>query len=128
MADFGFTPELVAGGDINPFRMVSLSAAFTGVQAGAASKKIVGVTDGSVRRFDASLNAISGDPISLQPSFTVQVEAGGAITAGSYLAADSVGRAVASTTAGQEAPYLALEDAAAAGVIIRAFRVGSVTI
>jgi hypothetical protein len=128
MADFGFTPELVAGGDINPFRMVVLSGAFTGTQAGATAKKIIGVTDGSVRRFDATLNAITGDQISLQPSFTVQVEAGGAITAGAYLTSDADGKAVASTTAGTEAPYLALEAAAAAGVIIRAFRVGSVTI
>ena len=127
MADFGFNPELVAGGDINPFRMVVLSGAFTGTQAGAASKKIIGVTDGSVRRFDATLNASTGDQISLQPSFTVQVEASTGILAGAYLTSDADGKAITATS-GQEAAYLALEAAAAAGVIIRAFRVGSVTV
>lgn len=127
MADFGFTPELVASGDINPFRMVVLSGAFTGAQATAASKKIIGVTDGSVRRFDATLNAITGDQISLQPSFTVQVEASTGILAGAYLTSDADGKAITATS-GQEAAYLALEAAAATGVIIRAFRVGSVTV
>lgn len=123
MADFGFIPNLVAGGDINPFRFVVLSGAYTGTQAGAASKKIVGVTDGSVRLFNATLNAIAGDEISIQPTNTVQVEAGDLITAGAFITSDSSGRAVTATT-GQTAFYLALEGATAAGDIIRCFRSG----
>jgi len=125
MADFGFIPNLVAGGDINPFRFVALSGAYTGTQSGAASKKIVGVTDGSVRVFNATLNAISGDEISIQPTNTVQVEAGDIVLAGAYITSDANGKAVTATT-GQTAFYLALEAASAAGEIIRCFRVGPV--
>lgn len=130
MADFGFIPNLIAGGDINPYRFVELStsAAFTGVQANAASDNIVGVTDGSVYKFDASLNAVAGTQISLQPTNTVQVEAGaGGVTIGCYLTSDSAGKALKTTTAGQVAYYIALE-AANAGEIFRAFRIGPRTL
>lgn len=130
MADFGFIPNLIAGGDINPFRFVELStsAAFTGVQANAASDNIVGVTDGSVYKFDATLNAVAGTQISLQPTNTVQVEAGaGGVTIGCYLTSDSAGKALKTTTAGQVAYYIALE-AANAGEIFRAFRIGPRTL
>lgn len=130
MADFGFIPNLIAGGDINPYRFVELStsAAFTGVQANAASDNIVGVTDGSVYKFDATLNAVAGTQISLQPTNTVQVEAGaGGVTIGCYLTSDSAGKALKTTTAGQVAYYIALE-AANAGEIFRAFRIGPRTL
>lgn len=130
MADFGFIPNLIAGGDINPFRFVELStsAAFTGVQANAASDNIVGVTDGSVYKFDATLNAVAGTQISLQPTNTVQVEAGaGGVTIGCYLTSDANGKALKTTTAGQVAYYIALE-AANAGEIFRAFRIGPRTL
>lgn len=130
MADFGFIPNLIAGGDIAPYRFVELStsAAFTGTAANAASDNIVGVTDGSVYKFDASLNAVAGTQISLQPSNTVQCEAGsGGVTIGCYLTSDSVGKAIKTTTAGQVAYYIALE-AANAGEIFRAFRIGPRTL
>jgi hypothetical protein len=129
MADFGFNPELKAQADINPFRMVMLQAGtpFTGAQATAGSKLIVGVTDGSVKRFDSTVNAAAGDPINLQPSMTVQVEAGAAFAAGVLLKSDGSGRAIASATAGDPSPFIALEAAAAAGEIVRAFRVGYAT-
>ena len=123
MADFGFIPNLVASGDINPFRFVELSGAFQGAQANAASDNILGATDGSVRRFDASLNAISGDQISLQSTNTIQIEAGGNITAGNLLTSDSVGRAVAGAST-NVCYYIALEGGAS-GEIIRAFRLGT---
>lgn len=130
MADMGFNPELIAGGTIYPFRFVALSAAFTGVQSGAASKKIVGVTDGSVKSgipgtTGNTVNAESGDQISLQPSLTVQVEAGAAISAAAYLTADANGKAVTAAST-ETAFYLALEAASASGEIIRAYRVGPV--
>ena len=126
MADFGFTPELVASGTIRPFRIVTLSGAFTGAESAAATdKKVVGVADGSVRRFDATANAIAGDPISLQPSMTVQVEAGAAVAAGALLTSNANGQAVTASST-NIAFYMALEAASAAGEIIRAYRVGPV--
>ncbi len=127
MSDMGFTPNLTATGDISPFRFVELatSAAFSGSQANAASDNIVGVTDGSLRRFDATYHAVSGDQITLQPSNTVQVESGAAISnIASLLTSDSSGRAVAGAST-QVCYYIALETAGGAGEIIRAFRIGT---
>jgi len=127
MSDMGFTPNFISSGNINPFRFVEIntSTAFTGQQANAASDNVLGVTDGSVRRFDATVHAAAGDPITLQPSNTVQVEAGAAIsTIGSLLTSDSDGRAV-SAGASTVCYYMALETAGAAGEIIRAFRFGT---
>ena len=124
MADFGFIPNLVASGDINPFRFVELSGAWGGSQANAASDNIIGVTDGSVRRFDATLNAISGDPINFQPSNTVQVELGtGGCSAGNLLTSDANGKAVAGAST-NVCYYIALETGAV-GEIVRAFRIGT---
>lgn len=126
MAEMGFTPNLVAGGNIFPFRMVELStsAEFTGLQSNAASDTVVGVTDGSIRlALDADgHHAKTGDPITLQPSNTVQVQAGGNITIGALLTSDSAGKAVVGTS-GQVCYYIALQ-AAADGDIIRVFRYG----
>ena len=132
MADFGFIPELIAGGTINPFRFVVISAAFTGVQYGAASKLIVGATDGSVKSgipgtTGNTVNAESGDQISLQPTNTIQIEAGAAYLAGAFLTSDANGRAV-TAAATQTAFYVALEAAGGAGEINRAFRIGSVVV
>lgn len=132
MADFGFIPNLIAGGNISPFRFVELSTseAFTGLQANAASDNIVGVTDGSIWKFDANpgYNAVDGTQISLQPTNTVQVEAAaGGVTIGCYLTSDADGKALKTTTAGQVAYYIALE-AANAGEIFRAFRIGPRTL
>jgi hypothetical protein len=127
MSDMGFTPNFISSGNINPFRFVEIntSTAFTGQQANAASDNVLGVTDGSVRRFDATVHAAAGDPITLQPSNTVQVEAGAAIsTIGSLLTSDSDGRAV-SAGSSTVCYYMALETAGAAGEIIRAFRFGT---
>jgi hypothetical protein len=127
MSEMGFTPNFIASGDINPFRFVEIatSTAFTGAQANAASDNVLGVTDGSVKVFSSSLHAAAGDPITLQPSNTVQVEAGAAIsTIGTLLTSDSVGRAVTGAST-NECYYMALETAGAAGDIIRAFRFGT---
>ncbi len=130
MADMGFNPELIAGGTIYPFRFVALSAAFTGVQSGAASKKIVGATDGSVKSgvpgtTGNTVNAESGDQVSIQPTNTIQIEAGAAISAAAYITSDANGKAV-TAAGGETAFYLALEAAGASGEIIRAYRVGPV--
>lgn len=133
MADFGFIPNLIASADIYPFRFVTLSGAFTGAAAGAANKKIVGATDGSVSVFNGSFNATydavaqQGTPVNMQSTNTIQIEVGtGGCSAGSYLTSEAGGKAVVATT-GQTSFYLALE-AGAAGDIIRAFRNGPVVV
>jgi len=125
MADMGFIPNLQSGGTINPFRFVNISAAFTGIAATAGTEIPVGVTDGSVYQFDKSAHAVSGTPITLQPSNTVQVEVGtGGVSAGDFLMPGTGGTAVTLATAGNYGTYVALE-AGAAGEIIRAFRTGT---
>lgn len=117
-----FSPNLVAGGTINPYRIVKMdTTAFQGIAATAAGDYVVGVTDGSTRRFDSSAHATSGDPISLQPANCVQIEAGGTITAGAALKPSTAGVAIATTTSGDVALFVALE-AAASGQIFWAYR------
>lgn len=117
-----FSPNLVAGGTINPYRIVKMdTTAFTGVASTAAADYVVGVTDGSTRRFDATAHATSGDPISLQPSNCVQIEAGGNITAGLGLIASTGGVAITAAGAGNVPLFVALE-AAASGQIFWAYR------
>lgn len=129
MADFGFVPNLTASGNISPFRFVELNTSnpFTGQQANAASDVVIGVTDGSVRRYDSVYNAIAGDQISLQPSNTVQVQSSAQIAVGATLTSDADGKAVTATGT-QVGYYIALEAASAADEIIRAFRIGPRTV
>ncbi len=117
-----FSPNLVAGGNINPYRIVKMdTTAFTGVASTAAADYVVGVTDGSTRRFDSSVHAASGDPISLQPANCVQIEAGGNITAGLGLIASTGGVAITAAGSGNVPLFVALE-AAASGQIFWAYR------
>jgi hypothetical protein len=117
-----FSPNLVAGGTINPYRIVKMdTTAFQGVASTAAADYVVGVTDGSTRRFDATAHATTGDPISLQPSNCVQIEAGGNITAGLGLIASTAGVAITAAGSGNVPLFVALE-AAASGQIFWAYR------
>lgn len=129
MADFGFVPNLTASGNIYPFRFVELNTAnpFTGQQANAASDIILGVTDGSVRRYDSEFNAIAGDQISLQPTNTVQVQSSTSFAIGAVLTSDASGKAVTATT-GQVGFYIALEAAGGTDEIVRAYRIGARTV
>jgi len=97
---------------------------FAGAPATAVTDYVVGVTDGSTRRFDATVHAASAtsDPISLQPSNCVQIEAGAAIaTAGIGLIPTTGGKAITVTTTNM-ALFVSLEPAAADGVIFWAYR------
>lgn len=130
MADMGFTPNLQAGGNIFPFRFVKLStsADFTGLQASAEGDYPIGVTDGSIYQATVlnatGYHAISGTPITLQPSNTVQIEIGtGGVTRGGFLESDADGKGIAAAGTGAVSAYVALESGAA-GDIIRAFRIG----
>jgi len=120
-----FSPNLVAATDINPFRICKMSTTnFAGAPATAVTDYVVGVCDGSTRRFDATVHAASAtsDPISLQPSNCVQIEAGAAIaTAGIGLIPTTGGKAI-TVTSGNMPMFVSLEPAAADGVIFWAYR------
>ena len=119
-----FSPNLIAGGDINPYAIVKMSTtAFTGAASTAAADYVVGAADGSTRRFDSALHAASGDPISLQPSNCVQLKcnASTAITAGLALKATTAGAAVGTSASGDVPLFVALEDASV-GAIFWAYR------
>ena len=120
-----FSPNLVAATDINPFRICKMSTTnFAGAPATAVTDYVVGVTDGSTRRFDATLHAASAtaDPISLQPSNCVQIEAGAAIaSAGIGLIPTTGGKAI-TVTSGNMPMFVSLEAAAADQTIFWAYR------
>jgi hypothetical protein len=136
MGSFSDTPSLVAGGTILPYRAVKVSARNTGVVAAANTDFIVGVTDGSTRKFDSSNHCESGDTISLQGGDVVLVHATGNtvnIAAGDLLLATSAGsfvkgNAATTTFAASRAWFVALEPAAADGVIIRAMKLGAAVV
>jgi hypothetical protein len=119
-----FSPNLVAGGTILPYRVVKMdTTAFQGVASTAAGDFVVGVADGSTRRFDSANHADTGDPISLQPSNCVQLTASAAITAGQGVIATTAGKVVAVVAAsGNVAQFVALEGAGADGQIFWAYR------
>lgn len=119
-----FSPNLIAGSAILPYRVVKMdTTAFQGVASTAAADFVVGVSDGSTRRFDSANHADTGDPISLQPSNCVQLTASAAITAGQGVIATTAGKVVAVVAAsGNVAQFVALEGAGADGQIFWAYR------
>lgn len=132
MSDMGFMPQLVTATSdstgILPYRFVKLvtNAPYTGVVAAAITDQVIGVTDGSVYQFSnpsATQNAVSGSPINLQPSNTVQIELSGTVQAGNYLMAATGGTAVLAAGATAISNYVALEGGDT-GQIIKAFRFG----
>lgn len=121
----GFTPNLKAAGNILPNRFVKITGANTGDVATAATDVVIGVTDGSLRRFDATYNSIAGDPIPLQQPNEVFVSASAAIAAGAKVSATAAGQAVTYSNAATTIPHgIAMEAAAAAGDIIRIWLIG----
>jgi phage-related tail fiber protein len=123
-----FSPNLIATADINPYAIVKMSTtAFSGSASTAATDYVVGVADGSTRRFDATVHAAAGDPISLQPSNCVQLKCGAstAITAGLGLIAGTAGVAITAAGTGNVPLFVALE-AAAVDTIFWAYRLPSV--
>jgi hypothetical protein len=121
-----FSPNLVAGGTILPYRVVKMdTTAFQGVASTAAADFVVGVTDGSTRRFDSANHAETGDPISLQPSNCVQLTASAGITAGQGVIPTTAGKVVAVSGSGNVAHFVALEGAGADGQIFWAYRLPS---
>lgn len=122
MGAFSNTPALVSGGTIRPYRFVvsSTGADNTGLEASNATAAVVGVSDGSTRRFDSANHAVSGDPINLQGGDVVLVECNGNITRGSMVQSHTDGTAVVAVTtpAGLYFQgYVALESGAAGRII-----------
>ena len=115
-----YTPALRAIETILPFRCVKI------VDRGecdyadtAASSVVVGVTDGSNRRFDDSDHAAVGEPVRLQPGHVILVEVGAAVTVPVWLTTSAAGLAI-ETASGAETIFAhALEDATAANQVIR---------
>jgi hypothetical protein len=103
-----------AGGAINPYRIVRLSAAETVVQGAAATESIFGV--------NSDLPIVSGERVEVMTYGIAFVEAGAAVALGSLVTADSVGRGVAAApAAGVSNRHIgvALDAAVAAGDVIR---------
>ncbi len=103
-----------AGGAINPYRIVRLSAADTVVQAAAATEGLFGV--------NSDLAIVSGERVEVMTDGIAFVEAGAAVTISSLITADASGRGVtAAPGAGVNNRVIgvALDAASAAGDVIR---------
>ena len=103
-----------AGGAINPYRIVRLSAADTVVQAAAATEGIFGV--------NSDLTIVSGERVEVMTDGIAFVEAGAAVTISALITADASGRGVtAAPGAGVNNRVIgvALDAASAAGDVIR---------
>lgn len=87
------TPNLIAGGDVLPFRFVQLSGSNTGTVLADAAGPAAGVSEKFPKRHNEDEHAETGDPLSLQAGDVVQVECGEAIGAGDLVKAGTAGRA-----------------------------------
>lgn len=125
MGSFSDTPALIAGGTIRPYRFVVASTAAdnTGLEASDGTTAVVGVADGSTRRFDSANNAETGDPISLQGGdvVLVQCHTANTPTRGALVQSHTDGTAVTAVTTSGPARrfqgYVALEDGASGRII-----------
>lgn len=114
------TPHLIAGGDINPARFVTLdtSANNTVVESNAADAKVFGITHDSTKLAPedgaSTLHAASGDPVHVHIMGEItmlQIDATGC-TAGDFLKPDNDGKGDVAGS-GDEVAALALETVAA---------------
>lgn len=121
-------PSFRAGGTIVPFRAVTIDTSNDNqvVQATANSIVIGIAQEGQkgapgVAGSDTTVAAASGDQIEVVGAVNVAlVEAGGTVTRGDRLEADSNGRLITSTTSGQRnIAGIALESASGSGVRIK---------
>lgn len=103
-----------AGGAIGPYRIVRIASADTVEQAAAVANALIGV--------NTDLTIVSGERVEVAVQGIAWVEAGAAITIGSLVTTDSVGRGVAAApAAGTNNRHVgvALDAAVAAGDQIR---------
>jgi hypothetical protein len=114
----GTLPGVTSSADLSAknHRFAKMVTASTVTYAAAATDAIVGIiTDGGTA---------SGDPVSIETRAGIvtmlQVDgAAGAITYGSFLTSDSVGRGIATTTDGNIIGAMALDASTTQGDIIR---------
>lgn len=117
-------PNLVAGGDIRPYRAVAPTGSADNACGESNANNIsMGVAGGDTKAFDSANHAESGDPVSLQPGNVVLIECGGTVTRGNGLKTDADGKAVEAAGSGatnQNHIGIALESGSA-GAIIRMY-------
>ncbi len=104
----------VAGGAINPYRIVRITNADTVEQAAAVLNALIGV--------NTDLPIVSGERVEVMMQGIAWVEAGAAIAVGVPVTSDSSGRGIAAAPAAganQRIIGFALEAAVAAGDQIR---------
>lgn len=117
----GYAPpglQMIAGGNIPPSRIVKISTAAdsTVLVSASATSPNFGVSQIGTRRApgtgdDDGYAAIAGENIGVYSAACVcPVEAGGTITSGAALTADSNGRAITTTTEGDFIIGWALES------------------
>jgi hypothetical protein len=125
MSTAGYIPNFTANETVYPFRLVRMdtSGPFQLLVANSASQIVLGVTDGSTRKFDAKEHAIAGGSVSLQNGRFVQVQTDGDVVAGDLLKPSADGR-VLPIDPGERA-FLQACDNAAINEIVWAFRVQS---
>lgn len=116
-----FTPNLVAGGTIRPFRFVKMHTTDgQGVEADA-NEEAIGISDGSTADYTSNNHAVSGDLIRLQPGHILYVECGGTVAGGANAKSDADGKAVAVATTGttEQHQLVKLIEDGADGKIVR---------
>ena len=104
----------VAGGAINPYRIVRITSADTVEQAAAVLNTLIGV--------NTDLPIVSGERVEVMMQGIAWVEAGAAIAVGVPVTSDSSGRGIAAAPAAganQRIIGFALDAAVAAGDQIR---------
>lgn len=124
MGTAGHTPNFTAAGTILPFSCVKVDTTdpFKVLVAATENDIVLGVTDGSTRRFGSTDHAIAGDPVVLQNSEFIQLRAGGTIAIGDGLRPTTNGSVVTATSRIQ---FVAC-DTAVNGEVFWAQRVGAV--
>ena len=118
-------PNLVANGDIRPYRAVAPTGSADNACGEANANNICfGIVGGDTKAFDSANHAESGDQVSLQPGNVVLIELGsGGATRGNSLKTDADGKGVEVAGSGatnQNHIGIALESGAA-GAIVRMY-------
>lgn len=114
MSNPGLIKNFTAGGTINPYRIVRLSAADTVVQAATNIEALLGAS--------MDVGVVSGERVDVVVSDIALIEAGAVIALTNLLTSDAQGRVVpGNPAAGANVRIigLPLDAAAAAGDIIR---------
>ena len=116
------TPNLVAVGDIRPYRAVAPTGSADNACGEANANNICyGVVSGDTKSHDSANHAEADDQVSLQTGNVLLIECGGSVTRGNGLKSHTDGSAVEAATSGATLQYhlgVALESGAS-GVIIR---------